>query len=101
VTSSGDAALLTFTTRATDGDGVVQLYTSNNASWSSPASWLSAGDVAANSVFRLINTVDFVAHGDLAYADDAYAFSLYCAPSPGSSYAGVGNGKYGGVWTNW
>jgi len=102
VSSTGDAGVVTFLTQAYDANAIEQLYTANNASWSSTSFWTEAGSLAANSVFHLIDTLDWNTHADFAYGDYAYAGQASDVDTEGKELFLVnGDGGYGGSWTHW
>ena len=63
---------------------------------------LEAGALAANSVFHLIDILDWNTHADFAYGDNAFAGQASDVDTEGNELFLVnGDGGYGGSWTHW
>ena len=103
VSSSGDAAKMSFYALVNDGYETQQVLTNNTATWFSPSlSWLESGSIAATSVFQLVNTIDWDAEGSLDYGDNRYTMQANDSSIDGDSLFSIyGAGGYGGSWTNW
>ena len=103
VSSTGDAAKMSFYALVNDGYETQQVLTNNTATWFSPSlSWLESGSIVATSVFQLVNTIDWDAEGSLDYGDNRYTMQANDSSIDGDSLFSIyGAGGYGGSWTNW
>ena len=103
VSSTGDSALFTVYAQALDSNTTEQVYTYNNITWNSPSDyWIGSGAIAANSIFRLIDSIDWNAHGNLDYGGNKYeaAVSDYNMMEVQQLRA-YAKGDYNGTWTDW
>lgn len=102
VSSSGDDATFVFNLLVNDGNEIEQLATRNNVSWISSSSWTEAGNIALNSLFYLVNVVDWDAHGHLHYDDNLYSGVVSEYGNNGEEQLlAFAKGAYAGGWTDW
>ena len=102
VAPSGDRALFIVDAIARDGDENEQLLTRNNISWASSSSWNNAGDISLNTLFSLVDVINWDAHAHFMYAENMYYGYLNEQENGGEQelFTYV-KGNYQGSWTDW
>ena len=102
VAPSGDRALFIVDAIARDGDENEQLLTRNNISWVSSSSWNTAGDISLNTLFSLVDVINWDAQAHFMYAENMYYGYLNEQENGGEQelFTYV-KGNYQGSWTDW
>ena len=102
VSGSGDTVTIYLSALVNNGNGKEQIATNNTVMWLSPASWSTAGNISAVSVFRLIDLVDWNAMGMFEYSEDSYSVMVSDYSQSGNQiFLTEGNGRFGGSWNYW